>query len=140
MPPRKAKKSEAKKLVSDSSFKCLPVKKRISIREFIKANDLEFATGKGFYQLTKPETIQDNKEIVARRKSDGKIVTGDEVCEKFYFTLLYSTCKFFKNVMASGVPPALVGIQSKRPLDAIFGSYPMDIFIPPLGYRFCPLG
>jgi hypothetical protein len=118
MPPRKAKKSEAKKLVSHSRFKCLPVKKRISIREFIKANDLEFATGKGFYQLTKPETIQDNKEIVARRKSDGKIVTGDEVCEKFYFTLLYSTCKFFKNVMASP-QPLLVSSQNvprlKRP-------------------------
>jgi hypothetical protein len=28
----------------------------------------------------------------------------------------------------------------RTPLDAIFGSYPMDIFIPPLGYRFCPLG
>ncbi|XP_028390648.1 uncharacterized protein LOC114515562 [Dendronephthya gigantea] len=79
MPPRKAKKSEAKKLVSVSRFRCLRVTKRISIREFFKANDLEFATGKGFYQLTKPETIQGNKEIIVRRKSDGKIVTGDEV-------------------------------------------------------------
>ncbi len=81
MPPRKAKKSPAKKLVSDSRFKCLQVKKRVSIREFFKEHDLEFATGKGFYQLTKPETIQGNKEIIVRRKSDGKIVTGDEVCQ-----------------------------------------------------------
>ena len=27
----------------------------------------------------------------------------------------------------------------RTPLDAIFGSYPMDIFIHPLGYRFTPL-
>ena len=84
MPRRKAiKKTEAKKLVSDSRFMCLQVKKRVSIRNFFKENDLEFATAKGYYQLTKPETIQDNKEIIVRRKSDGKIVTGDEVCEMF---------------------------------------------------------
>jgi hypothetical protein len=28
----------------------------------------------------------------------------------------------------------------RTPFDAIFGSYPMDFFIPPLGYRFYPLG
>lgn len=79
MPPRKVKKGEAKKFVSDSRFTTLKVTKRLSIREFFKSNSLEFAKGKGFYQLTKPETIQDNKEIVVRRKSDGQIVTGDEV-------------------------------------------------------------
>ena len=94
MPPRKAKKSEAKKLVSVSRFKCLRVTKRISIREFFKANDLEFAAGKGFYQLSKPETIQDKKEIVVRRKSDGKFVTGDEVRETLYqlFIKIYIIC------------------------------------------------
>jgi hypothetical protein len=44
-----------------------------------------------------------------------------------------------------GTPPPLLrglfiiplGYKNFRtPLDAIFGSYPMDIFIPPLGYRF----
>ena len=98
MPPKKAKKSEAKKLVSDSRFKCLPVKKRISIREFVKANDLEFATGKGFYQLTKPETIQDNKEIVVRRKSDGKIVSGNEVCCLFVLILSKLVCIYSQGI------------------------------------------
>ena len=87
MPRGKAKKLEAKKLVSDSRFKCLQVKKRVSIRDFIKENKLEFATGKGYYQLTKPETIQDNKEIVVRRKSDGKIVTSNEVCKTFHLDI-----------------------------------------------------
>ena len=91
MPPRKAKKSTAKELVSTSRFMFLQVKKRISIREFFKANDIEFSKGKGYYQLTKPETIQENKEVVVRRKSDGKIVTGDEVCVDYlhFITSIY---------------------------------------------------
>lgn len=79
MPPKKTSKASPKKLVVSSRFKCHQVKKRTSIRDFCKTNSLEFATGKGFYQLTKPETVQDHKEIVVRRKSDGKFVTGDEV-------------------------------------------------------------
>ena len=79
--PRKAKaeKSSPSKLVSSSRFKCLQVKKRVSIREFFKEKDLAFEAGKGFYQLTKPETIQVNKEVVVRRKSDEIFVTGDAV-------------------------------------------------------------
>ena len=39
------------------------------------------ASGRGFYQLNKPELIQDYKEIVVRRRSDEKIVSGDKVRE-----------------------------------------------------------
>ena len=86
MPPKRTKKVSPKKVVaSPSRFKIYQVKKRASIRDFFKANGLDFATGKGFYQLTKPETIQDHKEIVVRRKSDAKIVAGDEVGPYFVF-------------------------------------------------------
>ncbi|XP_068676102.1 uncharacterized protein [Montipora foliosa] len=83
MPPKKGKpKAPAEtKVVSDSRFKTLKVNERISIKSFVEKHKLKFATGRGFYQLTKPETIQFHKEIVVRRKSDGSMASGDEVRE-----------------------------------------------------------
>ncbi|XP_078687772.1 uncharacterized protein LOC144919954 [Branchiostoma floridae x Branchiostoma belcheri] len=60
-------------------FETLKVPNKTKIRDFVKNNKLEFAKGKGFYQLTKPETIQRYKEVVARRKTDGAFVSGDAV-------------------------------------------------------------
>lgn len=83
MPPKKGKSKgpAATKVVSGSRFKTLKVNERISIRNFVEKHKLKFAAGKGFYQLTKPETIQFHKEIVVRRKSDGTMASGDEVRE-----------------------------------------------------------
>ena len=80
MPPKgKAKSTEKAEFVSNSRFKSLRVPSRCSIRDFVEEKKLKFEAGRGFYQLTKPETIQFHKEVVARRKSDGLVVTGDEV-------------------------------------------------------------
>lgn len=81
MPPRKAKPkaSAATEVVSSSRFKTLKVTERISIKSFVEKHKLKFATGRGFYQLSKPETIQFHKEVVVRRKSDGTMASGDEV-------------------------------------------------------------
>lgn len=81
MPPRKAKAkaTTATEVVSTSRFKTLKVNERISIRNFVEKHKLKFATGRGFYQLTKPETIQFHKEIVVRRRSDATLASGDEV-------------------------------------------------------------
>ena len=68
-------------LVPDSRFKTLPVKKRSSIKAFVEENSLSFNKGRGFYQLTKPEVIQDYKEIIVRRKADRSFLTGDSVRE-----------------------------------------------------------
>ena len=89
MPPKKGKpKAPAEtKVVSDSRFKTLKVNERISIKSFVEKHKLKFATGRGFYQLTKPETIQFHKEIVVRRKSDGSMASGDEV-EKVFLDLI----------------------------------------------------
>ncbi|KAF6031341.1 hypothetical protein EB796_010353 [Bugula neritina] len=66
-------------VVTEDRFKILPVTSRISIRDFVAKHGITFAPGRGFYQLTKPETIQAYKEIVAVRVSDGAKVTGDAV-------------------------------------------------------------
>lgn len=81
MPPRKAKAKvpAAAEVVSSSRFKTLKVTERISIKNFVEKHKLKFATGRGFYQLSKPETIQFHKEVVVRRKSDGTMASGDEV-------------------------------------------------------------
>ncbi|XP_078687765.1 uncharacterized protein LOC144919951 [Branchiostoma floridae x Branchiostoma belcheri] len=65
--------------VKSSRFRTLKVTKKTSIKDFVSAHKLEFEKGKGFYQLTKPEIIQDYKEIVARRKSDGAFISGSAV-------------------------------------------------------------
>lgn len=69
--------------VSSSRFKTLLVKNKtkVSIKSFVEENKLRFKKGRGFYQLTKAEVIQDYKEVIVRRKSDGAFVTGDEVRE-----------------------------------------------------------
>ncbi|XP_035678540.1 uncharacterized protein LOC118417194 [Branchiostoma floridae] len=66
-------------VLSAFRFETLKVPNKTKIRDFVKDNKLEFAKGKGFYQLTKPETIQRYKEVVARRKTDGAYVSGDAV-------------------------------------------------------------
>ena len=47
----------------------------------MEENKLNFKKGRGFYQLTKPEVIQDYKEVIVRRKTDGAFLTGDKVKE-----------------------------------------------------------
>ena len=81
MPPRKAKPKApaAAEVVSSSRFKTLKVTERTSIKNFVEKHKLKFATGRGFYQLSKPETIQFHKEVVVRRKADGTMASGDEV-------------------------------------------------------------
>lgn len=68
-------------VVAGLRFKTIAVTKRCSIKAFVEEKSLTFKKGRGFYQLTKPEVIQDYKEVIVRRKSDGKIVTGDQVRE-----------------------------------------------------------
>ena len=68
-------------VVAISRFETILVKKRCSIKTFVAENNLTFKKGRGFYQLNKPETIQDYKEVIVRRKSDKTFISGDEVRE-----------------------------------------------------------
>ena len=64
-----------------ASYKTEAVKEKVSIKKFVQDCGLEFKKGSGYYQLTKPEAIQDYKKVVARRKVDGSFVSGDAVKE-----------------------------------------------------------
>lgn len=46
------------------------------IRDFVESQGLSYVLGNSYYQLTKPEKIQTNKQICVRSKSDGKVYTG----------------------------------------------------------------
>lgn len=73
--------------VSDSTIKgtlnditkdvwLLPVTEDIAIRPFVERCGMKYSQGKGFYQLTKSEEVQDYKEICVQDKRDGKIYGG----------------------------------------------------------------
>lgn len=63
--------------VSPGRFQMLRVDIPSDIRGFVEHNDLEFRKGKGFYEFTKTETIQEGKEVVLRDKETGDMYTGD---------------------------------------------------------------
>lgn len=57
-------------------FQMMDVPADIDIKGFVLANGLAFQKGKGFYQFTKTEDIQDYKEIVLRDKKTGDMFSG----------------------------------------------------------------
>lgn len=59
-----------------SRFQVLDVDSRIDIKGFVQSNGLVFEKGRGFYELTKSETVQSYKEVVAQNKKTGAIITG----------------------------------------------------------------
>ena len=52
-----------------------------SIRDFVEDNGLTFKKGRGFYQLTKTETIQEYKEIVLRDDHTSDLYSGEKARE-----------------------------------------------------------
>jgi hypothetical protein len=59
-----------------SRFQVIPVDADCSIKEFVTSQGLEFKKGRGFYEFTKRETIQEYKEVVAQNVESGAIITG----------------------------------------------------------------
>lgn len=94
--------------VAASRFKTFPVKKRYTIKALVEDNELPFKKGRGFYQLNKPEVIQDYKEIIIRRKTDEAIITGDKVRETLGIP---KSSKKFK-IDLSDIPDFDVFVQS----------------------------
>jgi hypothetical protein len=58
-------------------YDILPVHHAAPIREYVYSRGLDYVIGKGFYQLTKTETIQAQKQIAIREKSTGQVFSGD---------------------------------------------------------------
>ena len=57
----------------------LTAKRKVALRQLLAEHGETFVKGRAFYQLTKPETIQDYKDIIVRRRSDGELITGKEL-------------------------------------------------------------
>lgn len=67
--------------VPPGRFQMLRIQKEedgMRIDGFVRAHDLEFKPGRGFYEFTKPEMIQEKKEVVLRHKLTGDMFTGNE--------------------------------------------------------------
>lgn len=58
-------------------FQVLDVDHDVSIKDFVLAQGVTFKTGRGFYEFTKPETIQGYKEIILMDPSSGEMFEGD---------------------------------------------------------------
>jgi hypothetical protein len=58
-------------------FQVLEVDAAAVIRDFVQAQGAAFKTGRGFYQLTKSELVQEDKEVVLQDKSSGSFFSGD---------------------------------------------------------------
>jgi hypothetical protein len=64
--------------VNPGRFQILDVDHDVDIKGFVTANDLIFNLGRGFYQFTKTEEVQEKKEVVLRDKYTGDMFTGNE--------------------------------------------------------------
>jgi hypothetical protein len=60
-----------------SEFELIPVRKDSPIREYVEKFLGSYTVGSGYYQLTKKETVQTNKNVCIRDKKNGKVYAGD---------------------------------------------------------------
>jgi hypothetical protein len=67
--------------VPPGRFQVLDVDADASIQKFVEDNGLTFKTGRGFYEFTKPETIQGYKEIVLMDRATGDLFAGEKARE-----------------------------------------------------------
>lgn len=67
--------------VAPGRFQVLHVDARVPIKAFVEATGAVFRTGRGFYELTKSETVQEYKETVLVDKTTGDMLTGREARE-----------------------------------------------------------
>lgn len=63
--------------LAPTAYDILPVHQDSPIREYVYSRGLNYQIGKGFYQLTKTENIQPQKQVAIREKSTGEVYWGD---------------------------------------------------------------
>lgn len=63
-------------VVNPARFQVLDVPKDCTIRDFVEAHGLIFKKGRGFYEFTKRETVQEHKEVVLVDRASGDMYTG----------------------------------------------------------------
>lgn len=59
-----------------NEYTFLPVRKDAVIKDFVEAWKLPFVQGANYYELTKPETVQANKQVAVQNKRNGKVYSG----------------------------------------------------------------
>jgi Mg-chelatase subunit ChlD len=60
-----------------TKFQVFNVENDIGIKEFCDLMSIRFAKGRGFYEFTKPEIIQPQKEIILMNRATGDLYEGD---------------------------------------------------------------
>lgn len=65
--------------VPPTRFQIIPVDYDCAIKEFVLNQGLNFKRGRGFYEFTKKEKVQDYKEIVLQDRLTGDMYYGDKV-------------------------------------------------------------
>lgn len=68
--------------VMPGRFQVMTVDENCDIKGFVTKNGIEFKKGRGFYELTKVETVQQYKEIIMQDKETGEMFVGSQVREK----------------------------------------------------------
>ena len=68
--------------VMPGRFQVMTVDENCDIKGFVTKNGIEFKKGRGFYELTKAETVQQYKEIIMQDKETGEMFVGSQVREK----------------------------------------------------------
>lgn len=69
------------KPLAPSSYVLVPVDAEGPIREFVERCGMTYTVGMGYYQLTKTETIQPQKNLIVVRKNTGEAYSGGGVRE-----------------------------------------------------------
>jgi hypothetical protein len=63
--------------LSPSQYTVFPVSRKVAIKEFVEGWTKEnYQIGSGYYPITKPEKIQNHKQICIQHKLNGKVYTG----------------------------------------------------------------
>ena len=68
--------------VEPGRFQVMKVPENCVIRDFVESNGIVFKKGRGFYELTKHETVQQYKEVIMQDRVTGEMFTGAQVREK----------------------------------------------------------
>ena len=65
----------------DSRFQVMTLPNRmVVIKDFVEGNGIKFKKGRGFYQFTKSETVQADKEVILVNKRTGEIIYDITTC------------------------------------------------------------
>lgn len=68
--------------VMPGRFQIMTVDENCDIRGFVTKNGIEFEKGRGFYELSKAETVQQYKEVIMMDRETGEMFNGSQVREE----------------------------------------------------------